>query len=74
MKHLSLIFAFLFLPSLLKAGPPFVTDDPEPVEYKHWEVYLASQLYRDGEGWMGTAPQVEVNRSYAPRRLRASKF
>ena len=20
------------------AGPPFVTDDPEPVEYKHWEV------------------------------------
>ena len=22
------------------AGPPFVTDDPEPVEYRHWEIYL----------------------------------
>jgi hypothetical protein len=22
------------------AGPPFVTDDPDPVEFKHWEVYL----------------------------------
>ncbi len=21
------------------AGPPFVTDDPEPVELGHWEVY-----------------------------------
>jgi hypothetical protein len=24
-------------------GPPFVIDDPEPVEFRHWEVYLASQ-------------------------------
>ena len=21
------------------AGPPFITDDPEPVDYGHWEVY-----------------------------------
>ena len=20
------------------AGPPFITDDPEPVDYQHWEV------------------------------------
>jgi hypothetical protein len=25
------------------AGPPFVTDDPEPVEYQHFETYLASE-------------------------------
>ncbi len=23
-------------------GPPFRTDDPEPVEYQHWEVYQFS--------------------------------
>jgi hypothetical protein len=23
-------------------GPPFITDDPDPVEYQHWEVYLFS--------------------------------
>jgi hypothetical protein len=36
----------VILPALnsSKAGPPFLTDDPEPVEYRHWEVYVASQL------------------------------
>lgn len=43
------------------AGPPFVTDDPEPVPYQHWEVYLASQTAHDTAGWAGTAPHVEVN-------------
>lgn len=43
------------------AGPPFVTDDPEPVEYRHWEIYLASQHAKDKEGWSGTAPHFEVN-------------
>jgi hypothetical protein len=66
MKRLFLVLAVLLLPGSLKAGPPFVTDDPEPVEYKHWEVYVASQLYRDGEGWTGTAPQVEVNYGVVP--------
>jgi hypothetical protein len=44
-----------------RAGPPFVTDDPEPVEYQHWEVYLASQVARDSGGWSGTSPLVEIN-------------
>ena len=43
------------------AGPPYVTDDPQPVEYRHWEVYLASLLSRDAGEWSGTAPHVEVN-------------
>ena len=43
------------------AGPPFLTDDPEPVEYRHWEIYLASQHARDRDGWSGTAPHFEVN-------------
>lgn len=24
------------------AGPPFRTDDPEPVDYQHWEINLFS--------------------------------
>jgi hypothetical protein len=50
-----------------QAGPPFVTDDPEPVEYKHWEFYLASQLARDANGWSGTAPHLEVNYGAIPQ-------
>src|SRR5471030_1909707 len=43
------------------AGPPFFTDDPEPVEYKHWEVYLASQYLKTADARSGTAPHIEVN-------------
>jgi len=48
-------------PLQLAAGPPFVTDDPVPVEYRHWEWYLASQHTKTTDGWSGTAPHVEVN-------------
>ncbi len=53
-------------PSRAFAGPPFVTDDPEPVELHHWEFYVASQNMRDDEGWSGTAPHVEVNYGVLP--------
>lgn len=43
------------------AGPPFATDDPEPVERGHWELYLAGQASKDPGGWEGTAPHFEVN-------------
>lgn len=48
------------------AGPPYDTDDPEPVELHHWELYLATHhaLTRDGLG--GTAPHVEVNYGAQP--------
>jgi hypothetical protein len=35
-------------------GPPFVTDDPEPVDYQHWEFYVASQDAKFGGDWSGT--------------------
>ncbi len=53
-------------PRVAHAGPPFVTDDPEPVEYRHWEWYLASQHAHDRDGWTGTAPHVEVNYGAVP--------
>ena len=48
-------------PLVSLAGPPFATDDPEPVEYRHWEFYVASQHTKSADGWSGTAPHVEVN-------------
>ena len=41
----------LLTPGALFAGPPFVTDDPEPVEFRHFEIYLASVTSRDFGGW-----------------------
>ena len=48
------------------AGPPFVTDDPEPVDYQHWEFYIASQDSQLGGDWSGTAPHFEINYGVAP--------
>src|ERR1019366_8989957 len=38
-----MILSLALRPQEAPAGPPFLTDDPEPVEYQHWEFYLASQ-------------------------------
>jgi hypothetical protein len=63
-KHLSFSSALLLLVCCrlaALAGPPFTTDDPEPVNYRHWEVYVASQNTKSGLGWSGTAPHIELN-------------
>jgi hypothetical protein len=36
-------------PSPLLAGPPFLTDDPEPTELGHWEIY-SPLIEADGKG------------------------
>ena len=62
-----LVAAVVFLlsfPVTAFAGPPYITDDPEPVEYQHWEVYLASIFAKQPDAWTSTAPHVEVN--YGP--------
>ncbi|HEX7481056.1 MAG TPA: hypothetical protein VF331_24850 [Polyangiales bacterium] len=56
--------AVLLISSKASAGPPYTTDDPEPVEYHHWELYLGSQTSHDKGGWTGTAPHIEAN--YGP--------
>jgi hypothetical protein len=43
------------------AGPPFQTDDPEPVEYKHWEYYISSINSLQHNSFSGTLPHFEVN-------------
>lgn len=62
----ALLPASLLYPSSAFAGPPFRTDDPEPVEYKHWEAYVASQGSFDRDETSLTAPHVEINYGIFP--------
>ena len=48
------------------AGPPFFTDDPEPVDYHHWEFYLASEQEHLRHAATATLPHVEVNYGALP--------
>ncbi len=60
-----LFYVFVLIPSVL-AGPPFRTDDPEPVEYRHWEFYVAHTYNNDKDGLSGTAPHLELNYGVVP--------
>ncbi len=57
---------FFLLPTYIMAGPPFKTDDPEPVEFRHWEIYLAMQYNRDRDETSMTLPHIEANYGLAP--------
>jgi len=60
-------FTFLVLCALLVgvspalAGPPYVTDDPEPTDTGHWENYLYSQGARTAGGALVPGVGVEIN-------------
>ena len=56
----------ILVPGVTLGGPPFRTDDPEPVEYKHWEGYVASMGSSDDYGTSRTAPHIEVNYGILP--------
>jgi hypothetical protein len=53
-------------PATAWAGPPFLTDDPEPTETGHWEIY-APLVEAEGQGssFEGSAG-VEINYGAAP--------
>jgi len=63
---ISILLLCFFIPFSILAGPPFRTDDPEPVEYQHWEFYLASQLTKDNAELSGTVPYAEANYGIIP--------
>ena len=48
------------------AGPPFQTDDPEPVPYRHYEAYLFSTLDSTGDGTATQGPAAEFNWGAVP--------
>ena len=62
LSRLIFVFFLCLIPFyVVWAGPPFVTDDPVPVDLRHWEVYIASQQEYDPSGGGGTLPHIEIN-------------
>src|SRR3974390_3618456 len=60
------LFWLLIAPPAASAGPPFRTDDPEPVEYQHWEYYtFTAGTHVDGDTG-GVAPGMEFNSGVIP--------
>jgi len=55
------VIAMLGAPSSARAGPPFRTDDPEPVDYQHWEIDAFSTATRVQGDTSGLLPSIEVN-------------
>ena len=65
-RTLAAILLALGSASALQAGPPFLTDDPEPVDLKHWEVYIFGQSDRTADADAVLGPAIEFNYGIAP--------
>jgi len=66
-NNILLIFGIFFsLICPVFAGPPFNTDDPEPVPFKHWEFYISSIDYFQPDSKSGTLPHFEMNYGVIP--------
>lgn len=66
MRPAPFALALLLVPAAASAGPPFLTDDPEPTDLGHWEIYAprfeAEGSGRDFAGDLGA----EINYGAAP--------
>jgi hypothetical protein len=62
----SFFIMFLIYVQHSYAGPPFNTDDPQPVLYKHWEFYISSISKFQPDVWSGTSPHFEINYGLIP--------
>lgn len=65
-KKIILISLIILNRYLLFAGPPFNTDDPETVKFRHWEYYISSINNFQASVWSGTAPHFEMNYGLVP--------
>lgn len=66
-KYIILLIILIFIKIQFSyAGPPFNTDDPETVMFRHWEYYISSiNTYQAGV-WAGTSPHLEFNYGLVP--------
>jgi hypothetical protein len=66
-KFILLFYIFiLFNLQICHAGPPFNTDDPETLEFRHWEYYISSVNTSQYSIWSGTSPHFEINYGLVP--------
>jgi hypothetical protein len=61
MKKLAAIILIFITSSIAIAGPPYDTDDPQPVAFRGWEFYLSSHSNYMRSYAQGTLPHFEVN-------------
>lgn len=69
MKHeiLPAFFSMaLVVATTAHAGPPYATDDPDPVGYQHYEFYFASIANLNGRDWSGAGPFIDANYGALP--------
>lgn len=62
----ALVLLVLLPLGVARAGPPFVTDDPDPVEDGHWEINSAAAGVRTASATTGVVPQFDINYGAAP--------
>lgn len=58
------IFLFCFIMTsynFLQTGPPFITDDPDTVPYKHGEIYLGSTGRKSKHDFFAFLPFFEID-------------
>jgi hypothetical protein len=61
------LVALLLLSSAASAGPPYITDAPEPTDYQHWELYVFSQgTHAMGETSAVAPPSCDCNYGIVP--------
>jgi len=65
LKYLSILL-LCGVSSAILANPPFITDDPFPTEYQHWEAYLFSFLDKTNPGTTLSAPGIEFDWGATP--------
>lgn len=62
-----LLYAALFIGAgVARAGPPYLTDDPDPVPLHHWELYTFEMSDRAGADNTVDGPALEINNGVAP--------
>jgi hypothetical protein len=69
LRRFARVFPFLLIPLYAipaLAGPPFQTDDPEPVPWHHYEAYLFSTADRSSGSTAWILPAFEFNVGAAP--------
>jgi hypothetical protein len=65
----TLVAAGLEAPGAALAGPPFLTDDPIPVDLGHWALYGFTQGTRTRDGTEGVSPAIEANYGLFPHAM-----
>jgi hypothetical protein len=56
----------LMLAQSALAGPSFLTDDPEPTDYQHWESYLFATGDHEGGAYTINGPAMELDYGLLP--------